>query len=207
MDLNSESYEYEKITTPSDFVQGKLKAHLEFWQQIGTSQFVLEILQYGYTIVFNELPLPFSIENRNSAFVYQDFVNEAISELLVQGCIQEVPHYPEYCNPFHVAIQSSGKLHLILDLSHLNNFIVKKSIKYKDIRTVLQLFSPGVQVFSFDLKSAYHHIDICDEQTKYLAFKWASNKVVKYYVFGVLPFGLSSAPYVFTKVMRQLVQF
>ena len=30
---------------------------------------------------------------------------------------------------------------------------------------------------------------------------------MKFYEFKVLPFGLSSAPYVFTKVMRQLVKF
>ena len=36
---------------------------------------------------------------------------------------------------------------LILDLSHLNKFIIKKSIKYEDLRTVLQMFSPGVLFF------------------------------------------------------------
>ena len=58
-----------------------------------------------------------------------------------------------------------------LDLSHLNKFIIKKSVKYEDLRTVLQMFHPGMSVFSFDLKSAYHHIDICEEHRKCLSFK------------------------------------
>ena len=60
-------------------------------------------------------------------------------------------------------IRNGYKILLILDLSHLNKFVVKKSVKYKDLRTVLQLFSPSMFVFSFDLKSAYHQIDICEE--------------------------------------------
>ena len=44
-------------------------------------------------------------------------------------------------------------------------------------------------LFSFDLKSGYHHVDIAKEHWKYLEFSWGSC----YYVFTVLPFGLASA--------------
>ena len=71
--------------------------------------------------------MPYSIENRSSAFV-----EGAIPELMSRGCLREVSDYPQFCNPLHVAVQSSGKLHLILDLSHLNKFVVKKSVKYED---------------------------------------------------------------------------
>ena len=57
-------------------------------------------------------------------------------------------------------------------------------------------------MFAFDLKSGYHHIDVAPHHRKYLGFEWGG----KFYTFAVLPFGLSSAPYVFTKVMRVLVQ-
>ena len=81
-------------------------------------------------------------------------------------------------------------------------------MKYEDLRTVLQMFFPGVLVFSFDLKSAYHHIDICEEHRKFLSFKWTSSDgVTKCYEFKVLPFGMCSAPYVSTKVLRQLVKY
>ena len=40
-----------------------------------------------------------------------------------------------------------------------------------------------------------------------LAFKWPFDGVMKYFVFRVLPFGLTTAPYVFSKVMKQLVKF
>ena len=79
---------------------------------------------------------------------------------------------------------------------------------YEDLRTVLQIFFPGMFDFSFALKSAYHYIDICEEHEKFLSFKWTSSDgVTKFYEFRVLPFGMCSAPYVFTKVLRQLVKY
>ena len=65
----------------------------------------------------------------------------------------------------------------------------------------MQLFEKGDYLFPFDLKAGYHHVDIADIHWKYLGFAWAG----KYYVFTVLPFGLSSACYVFTKLLRPLV--
>ena len=202
-------FERDVEGSSSNFVQGKLCANFSFWQDtIQASDFVLDIIRNGYKILFRETPLPYSIENRSSARRQHIFVEGAISELMSRGCLREVSEYPQFCNPLHVAVQSSGKLRLILDLSHLNKFVVKKSVKYEDLRTVLQLFSPGMFVFSFDLKSAYHHIDICEEHMKFLSFKWPSvDGAMKFYEFKVLPFGLTSAPYVFTKVMRQLVKF
>ena len=199
----------EQGVEDSSCIQGKLRANFPFWRDVvRASEFVLDIILNGYKILFRESPLPFSIENRSSALHRRSFVQGAISELYTCGCIREAPVYPQFCNPLHVAVQSSGKLRLILDLSHLNKFIIKKSVKYEDLRTVLQMFLPGMSVFSFDLKSAYHHIDICEEHRKFLSFKWpSSDGIMKFYEFKVLPFGLTSAPYVFTKVVRQLVKY
>ena len=62
-------------------------------------------------------------------------------------------------------------------------------MKYEDLRTVLQMFFPGMFLFSFDLKSAYHHIDICDKHRKFLPFKWTSSDgVTKFYELKVLLF-------------------
>ena len=58
-------------------------------------------------------------------------------------------------------------------------------------------------LFSFDLKSGYHHVDIAQEHLKYLGLTWKGH----YYVFTVLPFGLSSACYIFTKLVRPMVGY
>ena len=61
-------------------------------------------------------------------------------------------------------------------------------------------------MFSFDIKSGYHHIEIFPDDQQFLGFSWTDHGVVKYFKFTVLPFGLATGPYIFTKLMRPLVK-
>eukprot|EP00732_Lithocolla_globosa_P001029 Lithocolla_globosa_v1_NODE_442_length_4041_cov_30.407677.p2 type:complete len:509 gc:universal NODE_442_length_4041_cov_30.407677:2679-1153(-) len=53
-------------------------------------------------------------------------------------------------------------------------------------------------MITVDLKSGYHHVWIHPDHTKYLGFQWRG----KFYEFLCLPFGLSAAPWAFTKIVR-----
>ena len=53
--------------------------------------------------------------------------------------------------------------------------------------------------YKFDISQAYHHIDIDDNYQKYVG------KII-YFMFIVLPFSFSSAPFIFTKGMPCLVK-
>lgn len=56
------------------------------------------------------------------------------------------------------------------------------------------------------MTSAYHFIEIYSPHTEYLGFSWTGKDgKTLYYKFLVMPFGLSSACYLFTKVTRPLV--
>ena len=130
--------------------QGKLKRNLNFWREVTKpSDFILDIIESGYKIPFHTTPDPYHINNRSSALRNKSFVESQIQKLLKSGSILEVQDCPEFINPLHVA----GKQRLISDLSHLNNFIVKLSVKYEDLKTVLQLLKKGEYVFSFNLRS------------------------------------------------------
>lgn len=96
-------------------------------------------------------------------------------------------------------------MRLILDLRHVNNHTWKEKFKFEDIRNACIYLSSDHHMFKFDLKSGYHHIDILQGHQAYLGLSWVVNGVRKFFVFTVLPFGLSSAPYIFTKVVRVLV--
>ena len=52
-----------------------------------------------------------------------------------------------------------------------------------------------------------HHLDMHVASQDYLSFSWKTANKVNYYIFTCLPFGLSSACYIFTKVVRPLVKF
>ena len=50
-------------------------------------------------------------------------------------------------------------------------------------------------------------MEISPEHRKYLSFAWTFSKGhTKFFQFSVLPFGLSSAPYLFTKLLKPLVK-
>ena len=55
-------------------------------------------------------------------------------------------------------------------------------------------------MFSLDLASGYHQVDMDPRYYTYLGFQWEG----EFYVFSILPFGLASAPWCFTKNMRAI---
>ena len=62
-------------------------------------------------------------------------------------------------------------------------------------------------MFSFDLKTGYHHVAIDERHQQYLGFEWRTDTSLQYCEFTVLPFGLATAYYAFNKLLRPLVQY
>ena len=179
-------------------VKGRLKASIEFWRFIGAPKF----------IPFITTSPPVHLNNNGSVLEHSDFVNDAILELLQDNRIEELTTPPEIVNPLTVSVQSSGKKRLILDLRHINLHVFKQKFKCEGLHTIRDIFSEDYFVFSFDLKSGYHHVDIFPGHRKILAFSWHfGTNCVRYFHFTVLPFGLSSAPFIFTKLIKPLEAF
>ena len=77
-------------------------------------------------------------------------------------------------------------------------------------------------LYKFDITQGYHHIDLRNIKTcififlcidigenhqKYLGFPWKIDGKIRYLMLTILPFGLCSAPFIFTEVMHSLVKF
>ena len=63
------------------------------------------------------------LQNNKSALENMSFVSEAVSELVGDGRVIEVPFKPIVINPLTVSINRSGKKRLILDLRHVNKYV------------------------------------------------------------------------------------
>ena len=186
-------------------MKGRLQSSFNFWvETLDAPDFVLDMIRRGYRLPFAEYPSQCFLKNNRSALQHPEFVADAISELLSNGCIVEHELRPYCVNPLTVAV--GKKLRLVIDLRHVNNYLVKPIFKYQDLRSLSQVLDEGHWFFSWDLKSGYHHVDICLDHQKYLGFAWPFSGVVRYFSFTVLPFGLSSACFCFTKLMRPLVR-
>ena len=103
-------------------------------------------------------------------------------------------------------MQANGKKRLILDLRYVNRHLQKKRIKYVDWKVAISYFELGAYMLTFDLKTGYHHIELATDHQCYLGFSWVdpASKRQQFYLFTVVPFGLSSAPHIFTKVLKPL---
>ena len=183
---------------------GRLHSNLDFWKQVTQSQMILCIIQSGYIIPFYNFPPTAFLSNNRSALLEKEFVSAEIKALLDKHCVSKVSTPPTVINPLSVSHQREGKLRLILDLRHVNEYVMKQTLKLEDITQARQLFSVGDFLYTFDIKSAYHHIPIHDHCKQFLGFSWPCNDQIAYYVFNVLPFGLSSAVYIFTKITKAL---
>ena len=185
-------------------VRGRLFKCIDFWCTLPASQFILNVISQVYKIPFFQLPTPFYKGNNASARLNSSFVTIAVNELLSLNLIEEIFCAPDI-NPLSVSTQRSSKRRLILDLRHVNTFIYKQKFKCEDLSVATQVFDKGFYLFKFDLESGYHHIEIFPDYQKFLAFAWDfGTRIFRYFQFCVLPFGLSSAPFIFTKILKPL---
>ena len=166
---------------------------------------LISIVSEGYRLLFFAKPTQV---NHPSAQEHAAFVDHdtAITELLRARCIAQCFSCPTVCSPLMVVCNSRGKLHLVIDLRHVNNFHKLDKFKYEGLSQVAQMFKHDDYYISFDLKSGYHHVDINEEFWQYLGFSVGYGCSRRYFMFKVVPFGLATACYVFTILVRPLVK-
>ena len=182
-------YEYEFGISDIN-VEGRLKKSVEFWEQIGTSKFSLDVIKEGHKIPLLHKPEKTVLKNNKSSIEHKHFVDIAIVELLKGGLVKELSNRPHVVNPLIVSINGKGKERLILDLRHVSKQVVLNKIQFENWTTLKQYVTKGGFGFIFYLKSVYHHIDIFQEYQTFLGFSWIFNNIERYFVFTVLPFGL-----------------
>ena len=186
---------------------GRLRSRYSQWKKVTNNSFILGVIKEGYKIPFKELPDSVELTNDKSARYNAQFLSEEIQKLLVKRCVTEVKEKSTVINPLTVATNKSGKQRLVLDCRHLNKCLAKFKFKYEDVSIARQMSEKGTYLFCFDLRGAYHHIDIIVSHRTFLGFQWKEGDTARYYTFSSLPFGLETAGYIFSRVLRVLVQY
>lgn len=91
-----------------------------------------------------------------------------------------------------------GTYRLILNLQTLNKDIEYRHFKMETIRSAFCLVKQGCWMASIDLKDAYYSVPIYSTDRKFLKYMWKD----QCFQYTCLPNGLSSAPRVFTKLLK-----
>ena len=92
---------------------------------------------------------------------------------------------------------------LVTDLRTINQHSLVKTFRNENIDDVLEAVNPTDQLVTFDIEDGFFNVRIRPEHSKYLAFRWKNNV----YYWNVLPFGWSSSPFHFCKIVRAFVGF
>ena len=160
----------------------------------GQGQRARELLQ-------GDKPGKVQFANRKSVQLHEAFVKTSLEDLLNTGAVREVAEDKvQVCSGLGVAANRKGKLRLILDARYINLFDKYVSFSYEKLTDVPQYAKPGDWLCLTDFKAGYHHFRVHQEDQKYLGLSFQG----KFYVFTVLPFGLSSACRTYTRFMLQV---
>ncbi|KAJ1135717.1 hypothetical protein NDU88_002152 [Pleurodeles waltl] len=164
------------------------------------NSWVTSIVGKGYALPFREFPP--SIQPRPSYCSEEHLLllEQEVQVLLSKGAVELVPEQERgqgcYSRYFLIP-KKDGRLRPILDLRILNWFLKQEKFKMLTLAQVLLALNDGDWMVSVDLQDAYFHIPILKSHRRYLRFVVES----QHFQFAVLPFDLTSAPRVFTKVM------
>jgi len=186
-------------------VGGRLSHFWTQWQRLGADPYVVQVLKEGYKIPFLSRPPLSRVPLVNSQYsdpLKNNVLRQSVQDMLVKKAIEPVTNsYSEgFYSRLFLVPKKTGEWRPVIDLSALNKFVECPTFKMDTPEHVRASLQPGMWVTSIDLKDAYFHIPIHPRHRKFLRFQVLG----KVFQFLALPFGLNTAPRLFTKVGAQL---
>ena len=168
---------------------------------------MLSIIRGGLTLQFKDQPplsvTPVVLSHTSDPLKFQ-LLSVEVETLLEKAAIEEILpsdlRTPGFYSRLFLVPTKTGGMRPVINLSILNTYLVIPHFKMETNRSI-RASIPGLWTTSLDLSDAYFHIPISPSFRKYLRFVW-DNRVFQ---FRALPFGLSAAPLVFTKIMQAAI--
>ena len=166
---------------------------------------MLNIITNGYVLPFISKPnlvrAPL-IKSGYKALQKEIALTSCIQSLLSKNAIERVEHVKSlgFCSHLFLVPKPHQRWRPVIDLSRLNTFLHVERFKMATTESIRASLIPGEWVSSIDLADAYLHIPIHQNSRKYLRFCHRS----QVFQFTSLPFGLATAPQVFTMIVKEV---
>ena len=180
-----------------------MRHHLPFWESLTNDPVILDAIKHHRIEFEAEYPTQ-TVQPTKIYFSAAEImiIDAEIAQLVNKEVLQVTNRVPDgFCiSNIFIRPKKDGAFGMILNLKPLNKFVDYHHFKMDTFRTALKLIRPGCFMASVDLKDAYYSIPIAEEDRKLLMFQWKG----KHYQteFTCLPSGLSSAPRIFTKILK-----
>ena len=191
-------------------VGGRLRHFHRFWSQKTTDSWALEVIEKGYSLPFTSSPpLSGPVETPRPRDPWKlALLEQEVQSLMSKDAVEIVTNGSAsegYYSHYFLAPKKDGSWRPILNLKGLNLHLRCDKFRMETLTSILQCVNHGDWMFSLDLKDAYLHVPILPAHRRYLrfAFRNLTGELI-IYQWKVLPFGLSTAPRVFTKLIAPL---
>ena len=193
------------ITSKPPKKAARLPHFSQAWQQVTNNSLILNIVCNGYKIQFITEPHQTKFVPRYMSKKSTKICQKKVKEFLKFKIVKVVtPNHDQFVSHiFPVPKKTLDEYRIIFDLTDLNHFVRKIKFKMDKIPNIMTLIQPGDFFVSIDLSDAYYCIAMHILSLPFLTFYFLNT----YYQFTCLPQGLSSAPRIFTKVMRVVLTF
>lgn len=177
-----------------------ISRYINNWFKITNNNFILNIVEFGYKLQF--LPNPSFPQSVISHYKSHDKIvslRQQIERHVLSGAISIVEPQPnQILSRVFTVKKSNGEDRMIIDLSLLNLQIKKISFKMETIHDIMKILHPSDYLVSIDLTEAFFALSINNDSKRFLCFKFEE----KIYNYNILPFGLTSSPRIFSKMLK-----
>ena len=185
-------------------IAGRLSLFTPNWKVITKDPWVLNCIQ-GYTIDLTEQPIQYQPPQPLGFPLHEmESLTKEVEKMVEKQAVSQVPRGQAakgFQSQLFSVPKKDGGMRPIINLKRLNTFVRTEHFKMEGTHMLKDTLKPGDWMTKVDLKDAYFMIPIASNHKRLLRFHWRG----KTYQFNCLPFGLSSAPWVFTKTTRPIV--
>lgn len=155
---------------------------------------------YTYHLTIDSSVQPVIHAVRKVPFAIHEDLKKKLNQLEVEGVVSKVTIPTEWVNSLVIVHKKDKSLRLCLDPKDLNKAIRREHFKIPTIDEILSRVN-GTKYFStIDCSNGFWQIKL-DQESSFLC---TFNTPFGRYKFNRLPYGISSAPEVFTKTLRQM---
>lgn len=184
---------------------GNVSRYCQNWFKITKNSFLNRIIKEGYKIQFSKPPfLDTPVISSPKCTQLRKALQTQINRNLSSGAISVIPYdNGQYVSRVFTVKKSNGNDRMIIDLSDLNKQIIKSHFKMESLDVIKSLVSSGDYFVSIDLADAFFTIPLHDDSKKYTVFEFNNCR----YCYNVLPFGLTSSPRIFSKILKPVISF
>lgn len=183
---------------------GNLSRYLLNWKKFVSNSFLLRIIEEGYKIQLNNSKFHLAhVITKPSKLKYPLLFKE-IETHLASGAISIInPLESDIVSRVFIVPKNSSKNRMIIDLSRLNEQVNKVSFKMEDKEIIKSIIEYNDYMVSIDLKDAFFSIALHEDSKRLTCFEIDSIR----YCYNVLPFGLTSSPRIFTKILKPVISY